>query len=116
MLEAVSFPVRPRHPDYLCDTTLTEEATTHSVDEVSQIVSSLQSFEGAGRLLIDLPAAMSGDLNADLEVEDGDFLVIPALTNTVSVVGEVKRQGTHSLQSGLNVYDYIDLSAGLTRR
>ena len=95
---------------------LTEETTTQGMAEISQIVSSLQSVEGAGRLLIDLPAAMSGDLNADLEVEDGDRLVIPVLSNTVSVVGEVKRQGTHSFQGELTLDDYIDLSAGFTRR
>jgi polysaccharide export outer membrane protein len=95
---------------------LTEETTTQGMAEISQIVSSLQSVEGAGRLLIDLPAAMSGDLNADLEVEDGDLLDIPVLSNTVSVVGEVKRQGTHSFQGELTLDDYIDLSAGFTRR
>ncbi len=95
---------------------LTEETTTQGMAEISQIVSSLQSVEGAGRLLIDLPAAMSGDLNADLEVEEGDRLVIPVLSNTVSVVGEVKRQGTHSFRDELTLDDYIDLSAGLTRR
>ena len=95
---------------------LTEETTTQSMAEISQIVSSLQAVEGAGRLLIDLPAAMSGDLNADLEVEDGDRLVIPILSNTVSVVGEVARQGTHSFQDELTLDDYIDLSAGPTPR
>ena len=95
---------------------LTEETTTQGMAEISQIVSSLQAVEGGGRLLIDLPAAMSGDLNADLEVEDGDRLVIPVLSNTVSVVGEVKRQGTHSFQGELTLDDYIDLSAGFTRR
>ena len=84
--------------------------------EISQIVASLQSIEGAGRLLIDLPAAMSGDTNADLELEDGDRIVIPVLSNTVSVVGEVKRQGTHSFQGELTLDDYIDLSAGFTSR
>ena len=95
---------------------LTEETTTQSMAEISQIVSSLQTVEGAGRLLVDLPAAMSGDVNADLELEDGDQIVIPILSNTVSVVGEVKRQGTHSFQSELTLDDYIDLAAGLTRR
>ncbi len=61
---------------------LTEETTTQGMAEISQIVSSLQAVEGAGRLLIDLPAAMSGDLNADLEVEDGDRLVIPKSSQT----------------------------------
>ncbi len=95
---------------------LTEETTTQDMDDISQIVSSLRAVEGTGRLLIDLTAAMSGDLNADLEVEDGDRLVIPMLSRTVSVVGEVKRQGTHSFQDELTLDDYIDLSAGFTRR
>lgn len=95
---------------------LTEETTTRGVDEVSAIVSSLQSFQGGGRLLIDLPAAMEGNLEADLEVQDGDELTIPVLSNTVSVLGEVMRQGTHSYQSELALDDYIDLSAGFTQR
>jgi polysaccharide export outer membrane protein len=95
---------------------LTEETTTQGMAEISQIVSSLQTVEGAGRLLIDLPAAMSGDINANLEVTDGDQIVIPVLSNTVSVVGEVKREGTHSFQGELTLDDYIDLSAGFTRR
>jgi polysaccharide export outer membrane protein len=95
---------------------LTEETTTQAITDVAQIVASLQTVEGAGRLLIDLPAAMSGDVDADLEVEDGDRIVIPVLSNTVSVVGEVKRQGTHSFQGELALDDYIDLSAGFTRR
>ena len=95
---------------------LTEEVTNQGIDEISKIVSSLQSIEGTGRLLIDLPAAMSGDISADLEMEDGDQLFIPILSNTVSVVGEVKRQGTHTYQSELTIDDYINLSAGPTRR
>ena len=59
---------------------------------------------------------MSGDSDADLEVQHGDTLTIPVLSNTVSVVGEVNRQGTHSFQRELNLDDYIDLSAGFTRR
>jgi polysaccharide export outer membrane protein len=95
---------------------LTEETTTQAITDVAQIVESLQAIEGAGRLLIDLPAAMSGDTNANLEVTDGDKLVVPKLSNTVSVVGEVKRAGTHTFQSELSLDDYVDLSAGFTRR
>ena len=95
---------------------LTEETTTQAITDVAQIVESLQVIEGAGRLLIDLPAAMSGDANANLEVTDGDKLIVPKLSSTVSVVGEVKRAGTHTFQSELSLDDYVDLSAGFTRR
>ncbi|MDA8739004.1 SLBB domain-containing protein [Luminiphilus sp.] len=95
---------------------LTEETTTQSIADVSQIVESLQAVEGTGRLLINLPAAMSGDTNADIELTDGDTVTIPKLSNTVSVIGEVKRAGTHTFQSELSLDDYVDLSAGFTRR
>ncbi|MDB2434663.1 SLBB domain-containing protein [Luminiphilus sp.] len=95
---------------------LTEETTTQSIADVSQIVDSLQAAEGKGRLLINLPAAMSGDMNADIELTDGDAVIIPKLSNTVSVIGEVKRSGTHTFQSDLLLDDYVDLSAGFTRR
>jgi polysaccharide export outer membrane protein len=31
-------------------------------------------------------------------------------------VGEIRRPGTHSFQAGLDLYDYLDLSAGTTAR
>jgi polysaccharide export outer membrane protein len=95
---------------------LTEETTMQSIADVSQIVESLQAVEGTGRLLINLPAAMSGDTNTDIELTDGDTVTIPKLSNTVSVIGEVKRAGTHTFQSELSLDDYVDLSAGFTPR
>jgi polysaccharide export outer membrane protein len=59
---------------------------------------------------------MSGNVSADIEVINGDKLSVPRLSNTVTVVGEVKRNGTHTFQEELALNDYIDLSAGFTRR
>ncbi len=95
---------------------LTEENPGISIEEISGITESLSNFEAVGRLLIDLPAAISGDSNADLVVVDGDKLMIPREQNTISVVGEVKKQGTHTFQDGLTIDDYLEQSAGLTRR
>ena len=95
---------------------LTEESSTQNIADISQVLDSLKAIEGTGRLLINLPAAMSGDINADIEVTNGDAITIPKLSNTVSVVGEVKRAGTHMFQLELSLDDYIDLSAGFTRR
>jgi len=95
---------------------LTEESTSQGLSEITQIVSALEASGGKGRLLIDLGMALAGDPNYDLEVESGDVLSIPQRSNTVSVVGEVQRSGTHTYQGELALEDYIDLSAGLTRR
>ena len=95
---------------------LTEESTTTDLSEISEILTALRSNQGRGRLLIDLDLALSGDAQYDLEVEDGDVLSIPQISNTVTLVGEVQRPGTHTYQSDLLLEDYVDLSAGLTSR
>ena len=95
---------------------LTEESTSQGLAEITQIVSALEASDAKGRLLIDLGMALAGDTNYDLEVEGGDLLSIPQRSNTVSVVGEIQRSGTHTYQNELALEDYIDLSAGLTRR
>lgn len=95
---------------------LTEETTSTGLEEVLLITEQLDTFEGQGRLLIDLPAALSGNAESDYEVEDGDELIIPRSSDTVSVVGEVRQPGTHIFQVGLSAEDYISLSAGVTRR
>ena len=95
---------------------LTEETTTTGLQEILLITEQLETFEGQGRLLIDLPAALSGNTEADYEVEEGDELIIPRSSDTVSVVGEVRQPGTHIFQAGLSLEDYISLSAGVTPR
>ena len=95
---------------------LTEETTSTGLEEVLLITDQLDTFEGQGRLLIDLSAAIAGNSEFDYEVEDGDELIIPRATDTVSVVGEVRQPGTHIYQSGLTVEDYIGLSAGTSKR
>ena len=95
---------------------LTEETTNASLAEVIEVTAALDQFEGNGRLLIDLPLALTGSRAADLQVEDGDMLVIPMYNPTVTVVGEVMESRSHSHDSNYNVKDYIGLSAGLTVR
>ena len=65
---------------------------------------------------MDVEAAMSGDSLANIVLEDGDTLNMPAQASTVTVVGEIRRPGTHTFQTGLNLNDYLGLSAGMTAR
>lgn len=95
---------------------LTEEVQTVALSELDLITRELESFEGQGRLLIDLPAALSGDSFADVQLFDGDTLEVPQISVNVTIVGEVKRQGTHSYNKAMSLEDYLTLSAGLTSR
>lgn len=91
---------------------LTEEQTTQSLDEVNSLADTLLSFSGNGRLIIDFPSALAGVDGYDLELEDGDRIVIPKITNTIGVLGEVRQAGTHTFEKDLQVADYIELSGG----
>ena len=95
---------------------LTQERASQGISDVAMVISALQEAKSEGRLLIDLDLALSGNSSYDLEVEDGDVLTIPQSSNTVAVVGEVQRSGTHTFQRELRLEDYLDLSAGLTQR
>lgn len=95
---------------------LTEETPNSTLQEIVEVTETLDQFEGKGRLLIDLPLALAGDTAANLEVENGDVLVIPVYNPTVTVVGEVLEARSHSYDSNYGVSDYIGLSAGLTVR
>ena len=93
---------------------LTEETTSANLQEVLLITQQLETFEGQGRLLIDLPAALSGQTAADYEVEDG-IVTIPRSSDTVAVVRSTTTRYAY-FQAGLSVEDYIALSAGVTKR
>ena len=95
---------------------LTEEVNNSTFEEIFSITNQLEEFEGQGRLLIDLGGALAGDENANITLMDGDKLFIPKRANTITIVGEVRRQGSHSYQQSLDIDDYLALSAGMTKR
>jgi polysaccharide export outer membrane protein len=95
---------------------LTREDNTIDIAEVQSIAEILQEFEGVGRLLVDIEAALVGEGLANIVLEDADTLTIPRRVSTVTVVGEIRRPGTHSFQPGLDLEDYLGLSAGMTAR
>jgi polysaccharide export outer membrane protein len=72
--------------------------------------------EPLGRLIIDFPAIFAGNTVSDIVVQDGDSIEIPRVSNTISVIGEVRREGVHRYQDSLTLDDCLELSAGMTVR
>lgn len=95
---------------------LTEEENSTTFEEVYAITQQLEEFKGQGRLLIDLNSAIAGEVDANITLVDGDKLHVPKRSSTVTIVGEVRRQGSHSFQQALDLDDYITLGAGMTKR
>ena len=74
------------------------------------------SKEAGGRVVIDLPALLAGDADADIQLEAGDSLFVPEFNNTISVIGEVRQPGNFRYESDRSVADYVDFAAGTTVR
>ena len=95
--------------------TTSAQYTTSPTDALS-VVKDLNTVPAMGRLVINLPSILRGDETQDVMLENGDKLFIPKRANTITIVGEVRRQGSHGFQQALDINDYLALSAGLTKR
>jgi polysaccharide export outer membrane protein len=47
-----------------------------------------------------------------LAIEDGDFIFVPPLRNTISVIGQVQNQITVEYNTTLDLNDYIKMTGG----
>ncbi|AXN32159.1 polysaccharide biosynthesis/export family protein [Vibrio coralliilyticus] len=88
---------------------------TTSPTEAMAIANELSSTEAIGRLVINLPEALAGKINADIIVEKGDKLYVPPRQPIISVMGEVQFSSNHTFTPGMTIEDYIS-SAGGTKK
>lgn len=67
------------------------------------------------RMVVDFEAALKGNAQADVELQDGDEIVIPRATDAAYVVGETASPfATYKVQKGMKVSDMLKLAGGLT--
>lgn len=95
----------------------TSPTASQSLSAGQSLLEQLKSAKPVGRLVIDLNhvlASNGGD--ADLFVRNGDRLVIPRISQEVSVLGEVQNATSHLYRKGLRRDDLIALSGGYTLR
>lgn len=68
------------------------------------------------RLVVNFKAALSGDKAADVELQDGDEIIIPRKVQAAYVVGETASPfGAYNVASGTSVKNLLRLAGGLTR-
>jgi hypothetical protein len=84
------------------------------------LLEQLRNAEPVGRLVIDLDALAarvpSDELVDDIEMRNGDRLLVPTQSQVVTVIGEVQQSTSHLFQPGLTRDDYLEMSGGITRR
>lgn len=82
------------------------------------LLSSLRSTPAVGRLVIDLDQAMKAPAGSehDIVLKGGDRLLIPRITQEVTVIGEVQSTTSHLYSPDRTRDDYIAMSGGLTAK
>jgi protein involved in polysaccharide export with SLBB domain len=83
------------------------------------LLTQLRSTRAVGRLVIDLERIAEThnfDAVRSIELRDGDRLLVPRVSQAVTVIGQTQQNASHLYQPGLSMQDYIDMSGGLTRR
>ncbi|AXT32755.1 polysaccharide biosynthesis protein [Pseudoalteromonas tunicata] len=85
-----------------------------SYDDTNKLLDDLAKVEALGRLVIDVNDIYNG--SQTLELENGDALYIPAVQNTVSVIGEVNLATSHLFNKEMTLEAYIAASGGYKQR
>lgn len=91
---------------------------TSSMAVGRSLLMSLQNAEPVGRLVIDLDKVARADpgSRSDVLLKDGDKLIVPRVTQEVTVMGEVQSATSHLYGPDLSRDDYIEQSGGTTQR
>jgi len=98
-----------------------EGGKVQSLDFVRQLGKQLRAVEPIGRLVINLPELLEETRQGrrselDVTLQDGDRLYIPALTQEVTVTGEVFYPTSHLYKKGTDRKQYVKMSGGVTRK
>jgi protein involved in polysaccharide export with SLBB domain len=83
-----------------------------------QLLENLRNAQPVGRLVINLErsATAAPGSTQDIVLKDGDRLLIPRVTQEVTVIGEVQSPTSHLYSESLARDDYIQMSGGLSQR
>ena len=82
------------------------------------LLSDLRATKAVGRLVFNLEQVIANEAGSawDIEMKDGDRVLVPRRAQEVTVLGEVQTLTSHMYRPDLVRDDYIDLSGGTTQR
>ncbi len=86
-----------------------------SVSNSEQLLNALSESEAVGRLVISLQSIVNSEID-DIQLKDGDRLIIPSYRQEISVLGEVQHSTSHLFNEQWTLEDYLEKSGGLTKR
>ncbi len=80
-----------------------------------EFINRLREVEPTGRQVVSVDSySLRSDPKYNFALQDGDVLIVPKRSPSISVVGEVLNTTTHIYDEDLSIDDYIQLSGGTT--
>jgi protein involved in polysaccharide export with SLBB domain len=91
-----------------------DDASTvkQEIEAQRTLVARLRTLRPTGRIVLELPENPTAENLPDIELEDGDRLVIPQLPSQVSVFGTVFNESSFLYAPDKSVSDYLSLAGG----
>lgn len=83
-----------------------------------QLLQQLRDTKPVGRLVVNINHVMQGQPGStgDVLLKDGDKLIVPKLSQEITILGEVQSPTSHVFVPGLTRDDYIAKSGGATQK
>ena len=91
------------------------EGKSADLAEAEKLLEALDTSKALGRLVINLDGILQGSVD-DIQLKNGDVLVIPELRQEVTVIGEVQHPSAHLYNRKLDLNDYVESSGGINER
>jgi polysaccharide export outer membrane protein len=101
--------------DQMRDTNSGIEVDEGKIEAQKSAIESLTSSVATGRLVIPLDDIMANS-SQDLVLKDGDRLIIPKVSQEITILGEVRRPTSYLFDPDLSPADYIKQSGGFKDR
>ncbi|RUO80274.1 polysaccharide biosynthesis protein [Idiomarina tyrosinivorans] len=97
---------------------LTDNGANVSYSELNKLLEDMTRIEAVGRLIINLDDVLAANPNSpnNIQLKDGDRLMVPTVKNTVSIIGEVQLPSSYRYQAGVSLEDYIAKAGGLREK
>ena len=94
---------------------LSDTDFNQSSAEINALLADITKVVPVGRLVLNLPRVVEKN-DYDVLLEGGDTLYVPALKNSVNVIGEVQVPASHIFDPRLTSDDYLAQSGGSKKR
>ncbi len=86
-----------------------------NVGTLNTLLDNLENSKATGRLVINLSAILKHSID-DVQLRDGDRLIIPTYRQEITIVGEVQNPTSHLFNAINDHTDYINKSGGVTEK